>query len=81
MKEKKEKRRGGARDDSEVYISYSRQQLLDLIIRQEDRIGISYCHNFSYEFKSHQSIPILWHKIYKRIRKHIDSWQQELPLF
>ena len=26
-------------------------------------------------------LPILWHKVKKTIRKQIDEWQQELPLF
>lgn len=28
-----------------------------------------------------ERLPILWRKIKKTIRKQIDGWQQELPLF
>lgn len=39
MGEKKEKRRGGLRDDSNVHISYSRKQLMQLIEDTERKIG------------------------------------------
>ena len=78
---RKNERRGGARDDSEIYISYSRNRLLEMIICREARMGVSYRHDFVYRFKAHESLPFLWRKFKRNIREHIDGWQQELPLF
>ena len=81
MGEEKEKRRGGARDDSEVYISYSREQLVALIIDTDQRLGVIFDHDFKYRFKKHRSLPQMWRAFKRIIREHIDGWQQELPLF
>lgn len=80
-REQKEKRRGGARDDSEIYISYTRDRLLRMIVCREAKMGVIYPHDFVYRFKGQKSLPFLWRKIKKIIRTHIDGWQQELPLF
>lgn len=47
----KEKRRGGQRDDSEVHISYSRGQLMQLIVDTERKLGVKHDHDFKYHFK------------------------------
>lgn len=47
-----EKRRGGERDDSEVYISYSRGQLLQLIVDADRKLGVKHDHGFKYIFKT-----------------------------
>ena len=78
---RKNERRGGARDDSEIYISYSRNRLLEMIICREAGMGVSYRHDFVCRFKAHKSLPFLWRKFKRNIREHIDGWQQELPLF
>ena len=49
MGEQKEKRRGGQRDDSEVYISYSRGQL---IVDADRKLGVKHDHGFKYIFKT-----------------------------
>lgn len=41
----KEKRRGGQRDDSEVHISYSRGQLMQLIVDTDRKLGVKYNHD------------------------------------
>ena len=81
MGKSKEKRRGGARDDSEVYISYSRRELMKLIADTDSRLGVGFNHNFPYHFKKHKSIPKLWQAYKRTIRKYIDGRQLELPLF
>lgn len=83
---RKEKRRGGARDESEIYIGYNRDALLQMIIRIEKKYGITFAHDFEYtpapaESKSSLRLPFLWRTMKKAIRKHLDGWQQELPLF
>lgn len=45
-REQKEKRRGGARDDSEIYISYTRDRLLRMIVCREAKMGVIYPHDF-----------------------------------
>lgn len=52
MGEQKEKRRGGQRDDSEVHISYSRGQLLHLIVGTDRKLGAKHDHDFKYIFKT-----------------------------
>lgn len=52
MGEQKEKRRGGQRDDSEVHISYSRGQLMQLIVDTDRKLGVKYDHDFKYHSKS-----------------------------
>jgi len=52
MDEQKEKRRGGQRDDSEVYISYSKGKLMQLIVDTDRKLGVKYDHNFKYHFKA-----------------------------
>lgn len=81
MGEQKEKRRGGQRDDSEVYISYSRGQLMQLVVDTERKIGVKHDHDFKYHFKKHRSLPHLCRAFKRILRGHIDGWQQELPLF
>ena len=77
-------RAGGARDETELYIGHSRAQLIQMFVRIERKYGIQYAHDFRYTFKEHTKpnpLPKLWRKIKREIRKHIDAWQQELPLF
>lgn len=81
MGEQKEKRRGGQRDDSEVYIGYSREQLMQLIVDTERKLGTIHDHDFKYHFKKHRSLPQLWRTLKRNLRECIDGWQQELPLF
>ncbi len=81
MGEHKKKRRGGQRDDSEVYISYSKGKLMQLIVDTDRKLGIKYDHDFKYHFKKHRSLPHLWQAFKRILREHIDGWQQELPLF
>ena len=50
-REQKEKRQGGARDDSEIYISYTRDRLLRMIVCREAKMGVIYAHDFVYRFK------------------------------
>lgn len=73
----KQKRRGGARDDSFLLIGFSRLQLLKYYIELEKILGISFDHT-TYSAKNTSS-PLLWRKVKKEIRKNIDGWQQELP--
>lgn len=75
----KKKRKGGARDESEVNIGFSRIELLESIIAKDKELGGHFNHSFSYRFKCHKSQPILWRGIKKVIRKYIDGWQQKLP--
>lgn len=42
---KKAKRRGGTRDDSKVHISYTRNQLTDMLIAIESSIGVGVIHS------------------------------------
>lgn len=77
-------RAGGARDESEVYISYTRAELIAMFVRIERKYGVHFAHDFHYTFKEYRKpnpLPMLWRKIKREIRKHIDAWQQELPLF
>lgn len=96
---RKEKRRGGARDDSIIYINYTTAQLMQLFRRIERKYGIHYEHNPALdtyrpwredvpysqwarnERGTLQAVPRLWRKVKRIIRKHLDGWQQELPLF
>ena len=43
---RKHERGGGARDDSEIYVSYSRVRLLEMIVVREARMGVSCGHEF-----------------------------------
>lgn len=54
----KEKRRGGQRDDSEVHISYSRGQLMQLIVDTDRKLGVKYNHDFKYHFKKDKLLNI-----------------------
>ena len=56
MGERKEKRRGGQRDDSEVHISYSRGRLMQLIVDTERKLGVKHDHDFKYHFKKYVAI-------------------------
>lgn len=77
----KKKRRGGARDESEVNINFSRIKLLESIIAKDKELGVHFDHSFTYRSKHHKSHPVSWRGIKRVIRKYIDGWQQELPLF
>lgn len=77
--DQEKKRKGGARDESEVNIDFSRIELLESIIVKDKEFGVHFNHSFSYRFKCHKSQPILWRGIKKVIRKYIDGWQQKLP--
>lgn len=84
MKEQKEKRRGGARDESIIYINFTRADLAKLLMDTGERLGVSYPPVSRYVFKAiaqYGMCPILWRKVKRKIREHIDGWQQELPLF
>ena len=54
----KEKRRGGQRDDSEVHISYSRGQLMQLIVDTDRKLGVKYNHDFKYHFEKDKLLNI-----------------------
>ena len=54
----KEKRRGGQRDDSEVHISYSRGQLMQLIVDTDRKLGVKYNHDFKDHFKKNKLLNI-----------------------
>lgn len=77
------KRDGGARDESELYIQYDRARLIQMFVRIERKYGVHFAHDFPYTFEGgkHNPLPRLWRRIKQKIRKHIDAWQQELPLF
>jgi hypothetical protein len=84
MKEQKEKRRGGARDESIIYINFTRASLTKLNTDTEKRLGISYPSNSQPTLISSvrvSALPVLWRAVKRKIREHIDGWQQELPLF
>lgn len=65
----KKKRKGGARDESEVNIDFSRIELLESIIVKDKEFGVHFNHSFSYRFKCHKSQPILWRGIKKGNQK------------
>ena len=44
----KKKRKGGARDESEVNIDFSRIELLESIIVKDKEFGVHFNHSFSY---------------------------------
>lgn len=75
----KEKRRGGIRDESVIYIGYSRHRLIEMLADIDRRLGVK----FDTPARHIVSVvmPELWRKYKKIVRKHIDGWQQELPLF
>ncbi len=77
----KEKRRGGARDDTEIYIGHTREELLGMIMAIERKYGVRHNHAFSYKFRPSRPPFFDWRKYKKKIRKTIDAWQMELPLF
>jgi hypothetical protein len=85
MGERKEKRRGGARDESIIYINFTRASLAKLITDTGNRLGVSYPSSNSQSvlipFVRVNALPILWRAVKRKIREHIDGWQQELPLF
>jgi len=53
-----EERRGGQRDDSEVHISYSKEQLMQLIVDTDRKLGVKYDHDFKYHFKKYKLLNI-----------------------
>lgn len=76
----KEKRRGGIRDESVIYIGYSRHRLIEMLAEVDRRLGVTYIDTLTRHIIS-VVMPELWRKYKKIVRKHIDGWQQELPLF
>lgn len=84
MKEQKEKRRGGVRDESIIYINFTRASLTKLITDTEKRLGISYPSNSQPALISSvrvSTLPVLWRAVKRNILEYIDGWQQGLPLF
>ena len=53
-----EERRAGQRDDSEVHISYSKEQLMQLIVDTDRKLGVKYDHDFKYHFKKYKLLNI-----------------------
>lgn len=45
--------KGGVRDNSEIYINYSRQQLLNMIYKLEKKTGLLFHHDLSSEDNYH----------------------------
>ena len=84
MYAKNVERAGGARDESEVYIGYTADELVQMFIRIERKYGVHFAHDFPYTFKDLRKpspLPVLWRKIKKQIRKFIDGEQLTLPLY
>lgn len=66
----KEKRRGGQRDDTEVYISYSRERLMQLIMDIENKYEVRHNHDFKYHFKRHRLLPYLWPTFKRNLQEY-----------
>lgn len=84
MYAKNVERAGGARDESEVYIGYTAEELMRMFVRMERKYGIRFAHDFSYTFNNVNTpnpLPVLWRKVKRQIRKFIDAEQLTLPIF
>lgn len=55
MRKQKEKRRGGIRDESVIYISYTRAQLFELIVDTEKRLSRIARHDIDYKPKAQKN--------------------------
>lgn len=47
----KKQRQGGTRDNTEIYIGYTREELVHMLQCIDKRLGVSLCSNFEYKFK------------------------------
>lgn len=59
---KNEKRRGGVRDETEIYLNYTQDELLDLFVRLDQVLGVNFKHEFSYSFKKTYNLNSVWKK-------------------